>query len=127
MAKHFVVKQIRSATGRLPKHIRTMDGLGLGKVGREVKLADTPQIRGMIQQVQYLVTVTPVEGAFPKETHPKRAERRAADEEKRSRLSAPVSFWGQSNRVGASTPASDCGRVGDTHVAQTQSAKGRES
>jgi len=82
MAKHFLIKQIRSATGRLPKHILTMDGLGLGKVGREVKVADTPQIRGMIAQVQYLLKVTPVEGAFPKETHPKRAERREADKKK---------------------------------------------
>lgn len=84
MAKHFVVKQIRSATGRLPKHIRTMDGLGLGKVGREVKLADTPQIRGMIKQVQYLLEVTPTEGAAAKEAHPKRAERREADKKKKS-------------------------------------------
>jgi len=84
MAKHFLIKQIRSATGRLPKHILTIKGLGLGKVGREVKIADTPQIRGMIKQVQYLLDVMPQDGAAEKEAHPKRAERREAEKKKKS-------------------------------------------
>lgn len=32
-------------------------GLGLGKMGREVELPDTPEVRGMIRKVSHMVTV----------------------------------------------------------------------
>ncbi len=85
MAKHFRLKQIRSATGRLPRHIRTIEGLGLRGPGSEVSVADLPTIRGMITQVQYLLEVTPVEGAFVRETHPKRATRKEYDKKKKAK------------------------------------------
>ena len=84
MAKHFLIKQLRSATGRLPKHILTVRGLGLRRVGHSVEIVDTPQVRGMIEQVQYLISVTAVEGALKKEAHPKRHERRVAEKKKKS-------------------------------------------
>ena len=74
--KFFRVKQIRSAAGRLPKHGLTIKGLGLGKLGRVVDLPDTPQVRGMLSQVHYLVEITPVEGQLEKKPNPVRKLRR---------------------------------------------------
>ncbi len=78
MAKHFEVKQIRSAAGRLPRHVKTIEALGFRHVNDTVKLADTPAIRGMIASVSYLVVVTPVEGALEMKANPKRVQRRDA-------------------------------------------------
>jgi large subunit ribosomal protein L30 len=49
------VKLVRSMSGHTEKHRETLRGLGLGKVGRERILQDTPSVRGMINQVSYLV------------------------------------------------------------------------
>ncbi len=48
---------IRSLIGRLPKHKATLQALKLGKINRSVVVKDTPAIRGMIEQVHYLVKV----------------------------------------------------------------------
>ncbi len=47
----------RSLSGRIEKHRRTIKALGLRKVNSEVVHNDTPQIRGMIRQVAYLLEV----------------------------------------------------------------------
>jgi large subunit ribosomal protein L30 len=49
------VKLIRSMSGHTEKHRATLRGLGLTRVGRERILQDSPAIRGMINQVGYLV------------------------------------------------------------------------
>jgi large subunit ribosomal protein L30 len=49
------VKLVRSMSGHTEKHRETLRGLGLGRVGRERVLQDTPAIRGMIDKVSYLV------------------------------------------------------------------------
>jgi large subunit ribosomal protein L30 len=51
------VTQIRSTIGKLPKHISTMKGLGLRRIGHTVELEDTPAVRGMINKVYYMVKV----------------------------------------------------------------------
>ncbi|ROQ18803.1 50S ribosomal protein L30 [Gallaecimonas pentaromativorans] len=51
------VTQTRSAIGRLPKHKATLRGLGLRKINHTVELEDTPAVRGMINQVYYMVKV----------------------------------------------------------------------
>jgi large subunit ribosomal protein L30 len=40
---------------------RTLDALGLRKIGQEVYHNDTPQIRGMIEVVKHLVKVEEIE------------------------------------------------------------------
>lgn len=55
------ITQVRSALGRLPKHRRTIVALGLGRIRKSVVLNDTPQIRGMVKSVGYLLTVEVVE------------------------------------------------------------------
>ncbi len=56
-AKTLKVTLAKSRFGRLPKHRATIQGLGLKKIGQTVELQDTPAIRGMINQVQYLLKV----------------------------------------------------------------------
>lgn len=55
------VKQVRSGIGRIPKHRATLRALGLRRIGQVVVKRDTPQIRGMIKAVDYLVEVEPRE------------------------------------------------------------------
>lgn len=58
MAKKTIkVTQTRSTIGKLPKHCETIKGLGLRKIGHTVEVEDTPSVRGMINQVQYMVKV----------------------------------------------------------------------
>lgn len=57
MAKTIKITQIRSSIGRLPKHKATLRGLGLRRIGHTVEREDTPAMRGMINQVYYMVKV----------------------------------------------------------------------
>ncbi len=54
------ITQVRSTIGRLPKHIRTIEALGLGRIRKSVLHDDTPQIRGMAKSVAHLVQVEEV-------------------------------------------------------------------
>ena len=51
------IKQIKSSIGRKPNHIKIMKALGLKRIGHVVEKEDTPQIRGMINKVDYMVEV----------------------------------------------------------------------
>ncbi len=52
----------RSPIGQNARQRATLRGLGLTRVGRSVTREDTPAVRGMVQKVQHLVSVEPVEG-----------------------------------------------------------------
>ena len=41
-----------------------------------VEIADTPQVRGMLTSVHYLLEITPVAGTLQKKANPMRAKRR---------------------------------------------------
>ena len=56
-----LVTQVRSAIGSKPKQRRTLQALGLGRIGRRNTLPDRPEIRGMIARVPHLVSVEEVE------------------------------------------------------------------
>ena len=51
MAKTLRVRQVRSPIGRTQDQWATLRGLGLGKIGRERELEDTPAVRGMVRKV----------------------------------------------------------------------------
>jgi large subunit ribosomal protein L30 len=51
------LKQVRSANGASGTQRATLRSLKLGRIGREAKHADTPQVRGMIRAVSHLVEV----------------------------------------------------------------------
>ena len=51
------VTLIKSFYGRLPAHRATVNGLGLKRINHTVDLNDTPEVRGMINKVSYLLKV----------------------------------------------------------------------
>lgn len=54
-AKTIKVTQIKSLIGTKQSHRATMRGLGLRRINHTVELEDTPNVRGMINKVYYLV------------------------------------------------------------------------
>ena len=48
---------VKSKIGRLKTHKACLIGLGLGKLNQTVEVADTPENRGMINKVGYLLKV----------------------------------------------------------------------
>jgi len=48
---------IRSVIGAKPNQRKTVEALGLRKMGQVTEKEDTPQIRGMIETVKHLVEV----------------------------------------------------------------------
>ena len=61
-AKVIKIEQIGSAIRRHHSQRETLIGLGLNRIGRVVKLPDTPQTRGMIAKVKHLVRVVEAHG-----------------------------------------------------------------
>ena len=57
MADKLKVTLVKSPIGCVPKHRRTGDALGLKKVNKTVDLPDNAAVRGMVNQVSYLVKV----------------------------------------------------------------------
>ena len=55
--KTIKVKLLRSVAGVNRRHRDTVRGLGLKRINHEVELADTPEVRGMINRVNYLVRI----------------------------------------------------------------------
>ena len=51
------VKQVRSGIGFDKTQKGTLKALGLGRIGRERRHPDNPQVRGMIAKVSHLVVV----------------------------------------------------------------------
>jgi len=51
------ITQIRSGIGQSDRHVGTLRALGLGKIGRSVEHADSPQLQGQLRQIRHLVTV----------------------------------------------------------------------
>jgi len=51
------IKLVRSPIGFDKTQARTVQGMGLGRLGHTVELVDTPATRGMILKVRHLVEV----------------------------------------------------------------------
>jgi len=51
---------VRSTIGCKKDHRETVRGLGLRRINSTKVLKDTPEVRGMINKVDYLVTATEV-------------------------------------------------------------------
>tara|TARA_B100000989_G_scaffold69994_1_gene48955 strand:- start:167 stop:352 length:186 start_codon:yes stop_codon:yes gene_type:complete len=60
MSKKVKIKQVRSTIKRLESQKRTLQALGLRKIGMEVEHELTSSISGMIDKVKHLVKVNPV-------------------------------------------------------------------
>lgn len=51
------VTLVKSLIGRKKDHIATVHALGLKKIGKTVEKEETPQIKGMITKISYLLKV----------------------------------------------------------------------
>ena len=56
--KKIKVTLVKSLIGTKQSHRATVRGLGLRRVNSTSVLVDTPEVRGMIRKVDYLVTVS---------------------------------------------------------------------
>ncbi len=56
--KQVKVTLVRSPIGTRESHRATVRGLGLRRVNSSKVLIDTPEVRGMIRKVAYLVSVS---------------------------------------------------------------------
>jgi len=59
-SKKLKVTLVKSRFGRLASHKACVAGLGLRKIRQSVTVEDTPENRGMINKVSYLVAVEEV-------------------------------------------------------------------
>ncbi|SFR62427.1 50S ribosomal protein L30 [Thiomicrospira sp. ALE5] len=55
--KRINVTLVKSIIGRLPNHKACVKGLGLRRMHHTVSVIDTPENRGMINKVSYLLKV----------------------------------------------------------------------
>ena len=60
MKQKLKVTQVKSTIGVHWKQILNLKGLGLGRVGKTVEVANTPSFRGAVKKVLHLVTVEEV-------------------------------------------------------------------
>ena len=51
----------RSSIGRKPKHRRTLQAMGLRRIGQSRELPDNESVRGMIRTVDFLVEAEAVD------------------------------------------------------------------
>jgi large subunit ribosomal protein L30 len=56
-AKNVRVTLVRSPAGRTPEHRACVAGLGLRRIRHSVVVADTREIRGMLNKVAYLLKI----------------------------------------------------------------------
>ncbi len=58
--KQVRVTLVRSLSGRIARHRACVAGLGLRRMHHSVVVADTPENRGMINKVSYMLSVEEV-------------------------------------------------------------------
>lgn len=51
------VKKVKSAINRTQRQKRTLEALGLKRIGQVVEHEDTPNILGMVNKVKHLVSI----------------------------------------------------------------------
>ena len=51
------IKLVRSVIGRPENQVKTVQALGLRKIGDSREVQDTPTVRGMVKTVQHLLEV----------------------------------------------------------------------
>ncbi len=60
VAKKLSVTMTKSKNGRLKSHQECLKGLGLRKIRHTVEVIDTPENRGMINKIAYMLKVEEV-------------------------------------------------------------------
>ena len=57
MADKLKITLVKSTIGAVPKHVKTVEALGLKKLNKTVELPNNAATKGMIQQVRHFVKV----------------------------------------------------------------------
>ena len=60
MAEKLKITLVKSTIGAVPKNKKTVEAMGLNKIGKTVEMPDNKATRGMIQNVKHLVKVEEV-------------------------------------------------------------------
>ena len=60
MAEKLKITLVKSTIGAVPKNRKTVEAMGLKKIGKSVEMPDNKATRGMIQNVRHLVKVEEV-------------------------------------------------------------------
>ncbi len=60
--KKLRIKQVKSGIGYPERQKRTLKALGITRMQQTVELEATPQILGMVNKIQHLITVEEFEG-----------------------------------------------------------------
>jgi large subunit ribosomal protein L30 len=55
--KTLKIKLVRSMHGRIPVHKACVNGLGIRRMHQVVEVIDTPENRGMINKISYMVQI----------------------------------------------------------------------
>jgi large subunit ribosomal protein L30 len=63
MSGELRITLVRGLSGRNEYHRKVVRGLGLTRVNRSVVRMDTPEIRGMVEKVRFLVRMEALEDA----------------------------------------------------------------
>ena len=98
------ITQERSKIRCLKKHKRTLEALGLRRPNHSVIHNDTPQIRGMVAQVSYLVRVESAAGETAGTKQPAAKPKRTTAKPKRGAAGRPRRTMAKAGR-GASRKA----------------------
>lgn len=59
MSDNLKITLVKSPIGRPDKHRKVLAGLGLTKLNKTVVRKDSPEIRGMVDKVSFMVSVEP--------------------------------------------------------------------
>jgi len=57
MADKLKITLVKSTIGAIPKHRKTVQALGLRKIGKSVELPNNDAVKGMVWHVRHLVKV----------------------------------------------------------------------
>ena len=57
MADKLKITLVKSTIGAIPKHRKTVEALGLKKIGKSVELPNNDAVKGMVRHVGHLVKV----------------------------------------------------------------------
>jgi large subunit ribosomal protein L30 len=51
------IQLVKSLNGRLPKHVRIAEALGLKRIRQTVVKPDSAEVRGMLDKIGYLIEI----------------------------------------------------------------------
>ncbi len=119
------ITQERSKIRCIETHKRTIEALGLRRINHSVVHEDTPQIRGMVHLVRYLVRVEPVEASEARPEGAPAARKKVTRPAGRKKTGGKGGAKKRAKSLGASR-AKSAGALRAKSASRTKSAAGRK-